>query len=120
MTQPYSEDLRGRALARVDAGESIRSIAAALQISPSCIPKWKKLKRQTGGLTPYKIGGHKRRILQGDIADWLRERLASGGRMTTRQLVAELAARGIKTDRRAVWIFLRTQGLSYKKNDPAQ
>jgi hypothetical protein len=37
MTNPYSEDLRERALARADAGETVRSIAEALQISPSCI-----------------------------------------------------------------------------------
>jgi hypothetical protein len=35
MTRPYSEDIRERALARADAGETVRSIAEALQISPS-------------------------------------------------------------------------------------
>ena len=50
MTQAYSEDLRSRALARADRGETIRSIAAALQISPSCVSKWKKLRRETGEL----------------------------------------------------------------------
>jgi putative transposase len=39
MTNPYSEDLRERALARADAGETVRSIGEALQISPSCISK---------------------------------------------------------------------------------
>jgi hypothetical protein len=34
---------------------------------------------------------------------------------TTRGLTAELAARGIKTDRRAVWVFLHAEGLSFKK-----
>ena len=29
---------------------------------------------------------------------------------------AELVARGIKTDRRAVWTFLHSEGLSFKKN----
>jgi hypothetical protein len=32
-----------------------------------------------------------------------------------RGLTAELAARGVKTDRRAVWVFLRAEGLSFKK-----
>ncbi len=39
MTQPYSEDLRERALARAEAGETIRMIARALAISPSCVSK---------------------------------------------------------------------------------
>src|SRR5207245_2866281 len=59
MTRPYSEDIRERALARADAGETVCSIAAALRISPSCVTKWKNLRRETGGLSPGKIGGHK-------------------------------------------------------------
>jgi transposase len=36
MTRPYSEDLRERALLRADAGDMIREIATALQISVDC------------------------------------------------------------------------------------
>src|SRR5438094_615159 len=59
MTQPYSEDLRERALARAEAGETIRMIAQALAISPSCVSKWRKLKRETGTQTPH---GHWRTL----------------------------------------------------------
>ena len=65
MTRPYSEDIRERALARADAGETVRSIAEELQISPSCVTKWKNLRRETGGISPGKIGGHKKRVLSG-------------------------------------------------------
>ncbi|MCA3352595.1 MAG: helix-turn-helix domain-containing protein [Roseomonas sp.] len=41
----YSEDLRERAVQRVEAGETICSIAAALRISPSCVSKWRKRQR---------------------------------------------------------------------------
>ena len=115
MVQPYSEDLRERALQRADAGETIRSIAAALQISPSCVSKWRKLRRETGALTPGQIGGYKKRTLSDERAEWLRARIAAGP-FTSRGLTAELAARGIKTDRRAVWTFLKAEGLSFKKN----
>ena len=115
MTRPYSEDLRDRALARSDAGETDRSIAEALQIAPSCLSKWRKLRRETGALKPGKMNGHKKRTLSGEIAQWLRER-AQVAPFTTRQLAAELVARGIKTDRRAVWTFLHAEGLSFKKN----
>jgi transposase len=37
-----------------------------------------------------------------------------------RGLTAELAAPGIKTDRRAVWFFLHAEGLSFKKNRVAR
>ena len=74
MTRPYSEDLRERAVARYEAGETTRSIAAALAISPSCVSKWMKRKRATGSLAPGQIGGHKKPTLSGEPADWLRER----------------------------------------------
>jgi transposase len=48
MTQPYSIDLRGRALALVEAGMTIREAAEMLNISPSCLPKWRALQRRTG------------------------------------------------------------------------
>lgn len=115
MTRPFSQDLRERALARADAGESIRSIGAALKISPSCVSKWRKLRRETGALKPGQIGGHKPRTLSGDCALWLRQRIASGP-VTLRGLTAELAERGIKTQPRAVWVFLHAEGLGFKKN----
>jgi len=114
MTRPYSEDLRELALARADAGETVRSIAEALQISPSCVTKWKNLRRETGGVSPGKIGGHKKPVLSGTNADWLRKRIRSGP-FTLRNLTKELAARGIKTDVRAVWTFVHAEGLSFKK-----
>ena len=118
MTAPYSEDLRERALARKTAGETHRQIAAALQISPSCVSKWTKRKRETGSLAPAQIGGYKPRTLSGECAEWLRERIASGS-VTLRGLTAELAERGIKTQPRAVWVFLHAEGLSFKKNAAA-
>ncbi|MGY2803841.1 putative transposase [Bradyrhizobium sp. USDA 4506] len=119
MTRPYSEDIREGALARADAGETVRSIAEALQISPSCVTKWKNLRRDTGSLSPGKIGGHKKRVLSDTNADWLRERIRSGP-FTLRKLTQQLAARGIKTDVRAVWTFVHVEGLSFKKSDPSQ
>jgi putative transposase len=61
------------------------------------------------------MGGYKPRTLSGECAEWLRERIASGP-VTLRGLTAELAERGIKTQPRAVWVFLHAEGLSFKKN----
>ena len=105
-------------MARFEAGETTRSIAAALRISPSCVSKGMKLKRETGSLAPGRIGGHKKPTLCGEPAEWLRERCRSGP-FTTRALTAELAARGVKTDWRAVWVFLHAEGLSFRKNRAA-
>jgi putative transposase len=111
MTAPYSVDLRERALGRKGAGETNREIAAALRISPSCVSKWTKRKRETGSLAPAQIGGYKPRTLSGESADWLRARIAAGP-FTLRGLSAELAQRGIKTHPRAVWVFVHAEGLS--------
>ncbi len=115
MTPPYSMDIRERAMARKARGETNREIAAALEISPSCVSKWARRERETGSLAWGRIGGHKRRTLSGAVAEWLRERVASGP-VTLRGLTAELAERGIKTQPRAVWVFLHSEGLSFKKN----
>ena len=92
MTRPYSEDLRERALARYEAGETIRAIGEALAISPSYVSKWRKLKQETGALKPGQIGGQKKPVLSGDPGMWLAKRVRRGP-FTLRGLVAELAAR---------------------------
>lgn len=118
MTRPYSEDLRERALFLSDQGLTIRAIGTTLKISPSCVSKWRKLQRETGGLKHGKIGGHKTAILSGGTAVWLRERIRSGP-FTLRKLVAELCDRGINTHQKTVWLFVHAEGLSFKKNAPA-
>jgi transposase-like protein len=54
---PYSEGLREGAVQRAEAGETIRSIATALQISPSCVSKWRKRQRETGQGNRLKLAG---------------------------------------------------------------
>jgi transposase len=93
---------------------TIRAIGDALKISPSGVSKWKKLRRETGSLKHGKIGGHKTSVLSGATAQWLRERMNSGP-FTLRKLTAELAARGIKTHQKTVWLFVHAEGLSFKK-----
>jgi putative transposase len=115
MTRPYSIDLRERVLSRVEKGETIRSVAESFGISPSCVSKWGSLKRNTGDVAPGKVGGHKKPVLSGEIAEWLRTRMRSSA-FTLRGLVAELAERGVKTHARAVWVFAHAEKLSYKKN----
>ena len=118
MTRPYSNDIRERALARVEKGEPIRFVAAALAVSPSCVSKWGARKRRTGGVAPGKIGGHKKRTLSGEIDEWLRARMR-GSAFTLRGLVVELAERDVKTHAWAVWVFAHAEGFSFKNVWPA-
>ena len=112
MTRPYSMDLRERAVARVLAGESVRSVATVLSISAAAVVRWLGRHRATWSAAPGKIGGHKVGVLPGH-RDWLVERTAHD--FTLRGLVAELAARGVKVDYVQVWRFVHAEGLSFKK-----
>jgi putative transposase len=113
MTRPYSMDLRDRAIARVLAGESVRSVAATLSISAATVVRWSQRYRASGSAAPGKIGGHKVGILAGQHRDWLLERTRSD--FTLRGLVAELAEHGVKVDYVQVWRFVHAEGLSFKK-----
>jgi len=119
MARPYSVDLRELAVARVEAGETIREVAEALCISPSCVAKWTKRKRETGSVLPGKMGGHRKRTLAGESAVWLERRL-SDGPFTLKGLVEELGERGVTTGVRAVWVFVHDHKLSFKKNRARQ
>ena len=114
MTRPYSMDLRERAIARVVAGESVRTVAAALSISAATVVRWSQRYRASGSPAPGKVGGHKPRLLAGELRDWLLDRTKTD--FTLRGLVAELAERGVKVDYVQVWRFVHAEGLSVKKS----
>jgi len=44
------------------------------------------------------------------------ERINQTSHLTLHGLKAELAARGVMVSHNAVWVFLRREGLSFKKN----
>jgi putative transposase len=119
MARPYSMDLRERAVARVQAGESVRFVAEVLNISPSSVVKWSQRFKATGSPAAGKMGGYRPRVLVGEHAVFLRGRIAQRD-FTLRSLVAELAGRGLKVDYRTVWAFVHREGLSFKKNRPAK
>lgn len=114
MVRPLSMDLRKRAVARIAAGESVRTVALALSVAPSSVVKWTQRLRATGSVAPGKIGGHVPPKIAGAHRAWLVARTAAA--FTLRGLVAELAERGLRVDYRTVWTFIRREGLSFKKN----
>ena len=78
MAKPYSMDLRERAMRRVAAGESARSVAAVLKVSASSVIKWAQRQRRTGSFAPGKMGGHRSLRLSGEHRTWLLARVAGG------------------------------------------
>ena len=57
MTKPVSIDIRDRAMARLDAGGTVREAAEALSVAPSSVVKWLQRRRATGSAAPGRIGG---------------------------------------------------------------
>ncbi len=115
MPKPYSQDLRERAVARVLSGESVRVVAAALDVSVASVVKWSQRHRATGSVAPGQMGGWKRFVLEPHKA-FIAARFAEEAELTLRGLQKELAARGIEASYGAIWRFVHSQGLSFKKN----
>jgi len=115
MTAPLSNDLRERVVAAIMAGESCRSVAARFGVAVSSAVKWSQRYRATGSVAPGRMGGHRKRVLD-PHRDFIVERIHQTPHLTLHGLKDELAARGVKVSHNAVWLFLRREGLRFKKN----
>jgi transposase len=114
MGKPYSLDLRKRVVAAIENGLSRNQAAKQFGIGISTAIGWARLQKETGGVAPGKMGGHKPKAISGEYRVWLLQRLKDRD-FTLRGLVAELAERGLKVDYRSVWEFVHAEKLSFKK-----
>ena len=115
MTRPLSNDLRERVVAAVRGGESCRAVATRFGVAVSSVVKWSQRYRATGSVAPGRMGGHRKPILEPHRA-FILERVGQMPHLTLHGLKDELAARGVKISHNAVWMFLRREGLRFKKN----
>lgn len=115
MARPLSMDLRERVVGAVLAGESCRRVAARFGVAVSSVVKWSQRHRATGSVAPGKMGGHRKRVLESHRA-FIMERIAQMPHLTLHRLKDELAARGVNVSHNAVWLFVRREGLRFKKN----
>ena len=115
MTRPLSNDLRKRVVAAVLSGESCRTVASRFDIAVSSVVKWSQRYRATGSVVPGKMGGHRKRVLE-PHRGFIMDRIGRTPHLTLHGLKDELAARGVNVSHNAVWLFLRREGLRFKKN----
>lgn len=120
MGRPLSLDLRQRIAAMLACGETTRAAAKRFGVSVATAVRIGQKWRSGRGLQPGKMGGHRRPLLSGETAAWIRSRLSEKADLTMRALTAELAERGIVVTHDTVWRFVRSQGLSFKKNSAGQ
>ena len=114
MTRPLSNDLRERVVAALATGQSCRAVALRFEVSVASVVKWSQRHRRTGSVAPGKIGGHRRPVLE-PHRSFIVERLERTPHLSLHGLKDELAARGVKVSHNAVWLFLRREGLRFKK-----
>lgn len=119
MAAPYSNDLRARIGAAVRDGYTVREAADLFNVSAATAARCGKRLRECGSAAAKAMGGAKRDTL-GEHKDWLRERIKTAPDLTLNALVAELADRGLRTGRWAVWKFCRTEKLTFKKKYSAK
>src|ERR1700755_1248264 len=115
MGQPNPNDVRKRAVAPVAKGESCRSVALRFGIAVSSVVKWSQRYRATGSVAPGKMGGHRHRAVE-PHRSFIKERISQTPHLTLHGLKDELAGRGVTVSHNAVWLFLRREGLRFKKN----
>ncbi len=115
MTRPYSNDLRERVVLAFAAGESCRAVASRFGVSVSSVVKWSQRYRATGSVSPGRMGGHRRRVLE-EHRDFIIEQIKRTPHLTLHGLKDILATRGVVVSHQAVWRFLKREGLSFKKN----
>ena len=64
MARPLSNDLRERVVAAVGEGASCRVVASRFGVAVSSVVKWSQRARRTGSVSPGRMGGHRRPILE--------------------------------------------------------
>src|ERR1700745_3850423 len=107
-------DLRKRVVSAVAQGDRRRSGALRFGVAVSSVVKWSRRHRATGSVAPGKMGAHRKPVLEPHRA-FIRERISQTPHLTLHVLKDELAARGVKVSHNAVWLFLRREGLRFKK-----
>jgi transposase len=115
MTRPYSLDLRQRAVSLVTAGQSRRAVARLLDLGESTVIRWAQRQQTTGDCAAKPMGGARHAVLLHE-RDWLLARILAAPDLTIRALRAELAERGTKVSKDAVWRFLAREQLTFKKS----
>jgi transposase len=116
MGKPLSMDLRGRALAAVDAGMSRRAAAGRFGVSPvSSVIRWDAQRRTTGSFEPKPQGGDTRsRRIEARHADVMAA-FEEARDQSLEELRARLAARGVAASSSALSRFFQRHGMTRKK-----
>ena len=118
MAKPYSEDLRERVVAAVEAGATRQAAGDRFGVSDSSAIRWVQRWRSSGQLAAKRRGGGT--SPREAHAAMLLSRVAEQPDLTLDEWCVLLRERGVVTSRVSVGRFFDRHKVSYKKNPPRQ
>src|SRR5882724_1103424 len=114
MGKPYSDDLRERVVAAIEAGHTRVKVAKRYNIALSTVGGFIKRKRETGSVSPDKFGGYKTFSLE-PHTDRVKELVAEQPDSTLSELQVRLAKEKVKVSQSGISRFLHHINLTFKK-----
>lgn len=116
MAKGYSTDLRDRAVALVEAGESRREAARLLDLAPSTAIRWMDRWEQTGSVAAKAGTGHCRSPLE-PHDQWLLDLVTAEPDLTLDEIATRLASvKRVQSGRTSIWRFFERHNITFKKN----
>src|SRR5882762_4131525 len=117
MGKPYSDDLRERVVAAIEAGHSRVKVAELYNMALSTVGGFIKRKRETGSVSPDKFGGYKTFTLE-PHTDRVKELVAEQPDSTLAELQVRLAKEKVNVSQSGISRFLHHINLTFKKKRP--
>ena len=114
MGKPYSDDLRERVIAAIEAGHTREEVAELFNMALSTVGGFIKRKRETGSVSPDKFGGYKTFSLE-PHTDLVKELVAEQPDSTLAELQARLEKQKVKVSQSGISRFLHHIKLTFKK-----
>jgi len=115
MAKGYSKDLRERAVAMVEEGESRREVARVLNLAPSTAVRWHDRWRTTGSVAAKPGTGHSRSPLKA-CERWLLDLVAKEPDLTLEEIRDRLRRdKKLPVATSSVWRFYDRHEITFKK-----
>jgi transposase len=116
MAKGYSTDLRARAVALVEGGESRREVARLLDLAASTTIRWMDRWQTTGNVAAKPGTGYCHSPLE-QHEQWLLDLVAAEPDLTLDEIGTRLAsAKKLTVGRTSVWRFYDRHRITFKKN----
>lgn len=114
MGKPYSNDLRERVVAAIEAGHTREEVAELYDLPLSTVGRFIRRKRETGSIKPDKFGGYKTFTLTPHVA-LVRALVTEQPDSTLAELKIRLAKEKVDVSLSAISRFLHHLNLTFKK-----